>query len=287
MTSASIAGKPACRERLRTAGKCLFAIGLSTFSISAQASYIGDGFVSIPEVKGHWQAGEHKGWIRVEANDWPGRLRKIRSGRDGEMNYNGPLGARPGGPGKLIVTLGVNNPDLQSMRELCNSRRALPELTFAESFERSRPSLDLGPRPAIVPEYWLYKLKAAVVADCPYADGAAEQAFVITFKDIDWLNWDVAKANGGPLVVTPKDLPDVAPRDSGTSKSGVRHYLITWIGLATDSSLTQCPKMNTKPGEDEFFKFRTQEQIAEIRARNGEKGVTAGSPDSDNRGPGG
>lgn len=250
----------------------------------ALASYIGDGFITSPDLPGHWQGAEHKGWIRVEANDWPGRLRKIRSGSDGELTFNGPLGARPGGPGKFVVTLGINNPDLPAMRGLCASQKVIPELTFAESFDRSRPALDLGPRPAVVPEYWLYKLKNAVLADCPYADGAAEQAFVFTFKDNEWLNWNPATP-GGKIPLTAKDIPDVRPIDPARSKAGIRDYLITWIGLATDSREDQCPKMNVKPGEDEFFKFKTAEEIAAVRARNGEKGVTAGSVDSENRGP--
>ncbi len=279
-------GFPSRCFRRRLPLYALLAFAAASAPECAWASYIGDSFISIPGAPGHWQGEHHKNWIRTEANDWPGRLRNIRSGPEGQLTYPGPGGPKPGSQGRLIVTLGVKNPDLARFRDLCAKRTAIPEMVFAESFDRARPPLDLGPKPANVPDYWEYRLKDVVVTGCPMADGAAEQGFVLSFQNVEWLNYDPEGPKTNKIVIQPAELPKVAPA-AATARKKVKDYLITWIGLATDSKEDQCPVMNAKPGDADFLRYRSPAEQAAIRARNGEKGITAGSVEAENRGPGG
>jgi len=201
-------------------------------------AYIGESFLNIPGSPGHSQGDAYKGWIRAEANEWSGVIRRLNSGATDplagdKLFFGGPGAVHAGNLGKLIVTLSKSNPDAVQLMDHCIKKTSIPELTYAESSDRSRPILELGPRPAQFPAYWEYKLKDVSISDCPVVDGAIEQAFVLSFDDIEWLNYDPDGPRGNKLVIKPEDLPDVKPAQPAAGKK-IKSFLITWIAPATD-----------------------------------------------------
>lgn len=251
-------------------------------------AYIGDSFISIPGYEGHWGGQDHKKWIRAEANDWAGRLPRMNSGATDplagdKLYFGGPNAPKPGNFGKLVVSMSKTNPDLARLMELCRDHGTVPEVAFAEQSDRARPLLELGDRPAGLPVYWEYKLKDVGVADCPVIDGADQQALVIAFKNIEWLNYDAKAPMANRITVRPEDLPQVAPAVP-TDRKQVKAFLITWIAPATDAPDGACERLNTKPTEADVFRYMKPEDVAAIKAHNGEKGISYGTQ-SENRGP--
>lgn len=131
--------------------------------------------------------------------------------------------------------------------------------------------------------YWKYKLKDVQIVDCPQVADASAQAFVFSFKDIEWLNYDPKGPLGTKLVLSPKDLPDIKPIEP-SAKAKTKAFVITWIAPNSDSTAEQCPVMNSKPTDEDFFRFLSPEEIVKERAKNGEKGVSYGTQ-SEMRGP--
>jgi hypothetical protein len=264
---------------------------LVSVSWSATAlAYIGDSFLSIPDVTGHWRGENHKGWIRAEANDWLGRLPRLNSGSSDplagdKLFFGGPNAPKPGNFGRLAIALSKASPDLPLLMRMCRDQTQIPELTFAENSDRARPLLELGQRPAEFPAFWEYRLKNVQVAECPIADGAEQQALVLAFKNIEWLNYDPMRPMANRISVKPEELPRVEPAVA-TDRKQVKSYLITWIAPATDAPDEACPTFNTKPTEADVFRYKAPEEIAKIKAKNGEKGISYGTQ-SENRGPGG
>lgn len=255
---------------------------------SHAGAYIGDSFLTIPGVEGDWRGADHHGAIRVVANEWPGRIQPINSGATDplagdKLYFGGPYGARPGNPGRLTIALRKDNPVLPRLMEMCSARALVPEMTYAESSDRARPVLELGPRPAEFPEFWEYRLREVTITDCPVAEGAPEQALVVSFQDTDWLNYDPARPLANRIVVTARDLPRVRPAEP-TARSGVQAYLITWIAPAALSSRDQCPVMNGPPSEAEILRYTSPEEAQRIRQRNGDRGFTFGGQ-TERRGP--
>jgi hypothetical protein len=263
---------------------------IATGGIGQARAYIGDSFLSIPGERGHWKGGDHKGWIRAEANEWPGRIQPAMSGpgdilTGNKLWFGGPAVPKPGGAGgKLIISLNKKNPDLGKLMKLCTSKAMLPEVGFAENSIRARPVLENGPRPADLPDYWEYTLKNVQVVDCPVLAGAEQQAIVIQFKDIVWLNYDPRAPMGNPIVIPPEKIFAVLPAEPKPGKT-IKSYLITWIAPATDPGDAACPKLNSKPSEADIFRYLSPEDISQLKARAGKDGITAGS-DSERRGPG-
>lgn len=286
-----ISSRKAASNSVRRAGRRALAGVISilvTGGIGQAWAYIGDSFLSIPDQPGHWRGEDHKGWIRAEASDWQGRLQPPMSGpgdflAGDKLWFGGPAAAKPGNNGKLIVSLSKTNPDLPKLMSLCASKAEVPEVGYAESSVRSRPVLENGPKPANLPDYWEYKLKGVQVVDCPVLEGAEQQAIVIAFKNIEWLNYDPKAPMGNRIVVPDETIYGVmpaAPRPGKTAKS----YLITWIAPATDPGDAACPRLNAKPSEADIYRYLSPEEAAKLRARAGTKGVTYGT-DSENRGP--
>lgn len=277
------------RFRLRRLG--IAASGLIAAAVAAGGpawAYIGDSFVQIPGETGHWAGNDHKHWMRAEGSQWVGRIRSLNSGSTDalagdKLFFGGPNAPKPGNFGTLVLMLNKNSKDLPRLMQLCSQKAVIPELTYAESSDRARPVLELGPRPARFPAYWEYKLKNVEISDCPVLDGAADQAFVFSFKDIDWLNYDPKAPRANKIIVDLKDLPKVEPIEA-TAKTKVKSYLITWIAPATLASDDQCPAMNAKPSDADVYRYMSPAEAAALRAKVGEKGITAGS-DSEKRGP--
>ncbi|KPH68117.1 hypothetical protein ADT71_01680 [Novosphingobium sp. ST904] len=167
---------------------------------------------------------------------------------------------------------------------LCDSKASFAEVDYAESSDRARPIMELGARPKGFPEYWHYKLKDVVVADCPVAKGAQQQAFVLAFKDIAWLNYDAEKPLGNKIEPTAADIPKVYPTDP-SAKKGVKWYVITWIAPAADTGDKECPVLNTKPTEADVIRYYSAEDAAALKKQNGEKGISYGQQ-TEARGPG-
>lgn len=252
------------------------------------SAYIGDSFLNIPDQGGHWRGKDHKGWIRAEASEWQGRLQPPMSGpgdflAGDKLWFGGPAPSKPGNGGKIVLSLSKTNPDLPKLMSLCASKAEVPEVTYAESSDRSRPVLENGPRPANLPPYWEYKLKRVQVVDCPVLDGAEQQALVITFKDIDWLNYDSKAPMGNRIVIPEKEIYAVLPAQPKPGKA-IKSYLITWIAPATDPGDAACPKLNAKPTPAEIYRYLSPEEAAALHAKTDAKGITYGG-DSEHRGP--
>ena len=274
------------RRRFRISGAI---IGMSCLAWAGTGlAYVGDSFMSIPGSAGHWRGKDHKDWVRVEVSEWAGRIKPLNSGSSDalagdKLFFGGPYVPHPGTPGKLVIALGKGNPDLPQLMDLCAKKAPISELTYAESSDRARPLLEFGTRPAEFPAWWEYKLKNVEIIDCPVLEGATDQALVLSFKDIEWLNSDPKLPISHKIVVRPEDLPKIAPAQP-TAKKLTKAYLITWIAPATTTTDDQCPVMNAKPSEADIFRYMSKEDEAAIRARNGEKGVSYGG-ESEKRGP--
>jgi hypothetical protein len=260
-------------------------LGMAT----AAGAYVGDSFISIPGEKGHARHAEHKGWFRFEAQEWAGRLPRANSGSSDplagdKLFFGGPNAPKPGAAGgQLILAMGKSNPDLSRMMRLCESKAVLPEMIYSESSDLARPVLEMGPRPAEFPGWWRYRLKQVQVVDCPVLDGAADQALVVKFRDIEWLNYDPKRPMANRITIRREDLPDVWPREAGDGKQ-VKSWLITWFAPATTTTDEQCPQLNGKPTEADVYRYLSADEAAAVRARFGEKGITFGL-DSERRGP--
>jgi hypothetical protein len=269
----------------KSAMAALATCGLAT----AAAAYVGDSFISIPGEKGHWRGREHEGWLRVEASDWAGRLPRMNSGSadplaGDKLYFGGPNAPKPGaGGGQLVIALGKGNPDLPLLMRLCADKAVLPELTYSESSDLARPLLEMGPRPAEFPAWWQYRLKQVEVVDCPILEGAADQALILKFRDIEWMNYDPKRPMANRITIKPADLPKVWPREP-KGKKQVKTWLITWFAPATTTTDEQCPQMNGKPTEDDVYRYLSADEAEVVRARFADKGITYGL-DSERRGP--
>lgn len=280
--------QPNHRAKFRSAGAALFALAAGIGGSETAHAYIGDSFLSIPGQPGNWKGSDHRDWIRAEASDWQGRLQPPMSGpgdflAGDKLWFGGPAAPKPGVGGTLVVSLAKTNPDLPKLMSLCASKAVLPEIGYAESSVRSRPVLENGPRPASLPEYWEYKLKQVQVVDCPVLEGTEQQAVVLKFEDTAWLNYDPNAPMGNRITIPEEAIYRVQPASPQPGKV-VKSYLITWIAPATDPGDAACPRLNSKPSEEEIFRYLSPEEAAALRARTRGKGITYGG-DSERRGP--
>lgn len=233
----------------------------------AAAYYIGPSYLKVPGVAGGAAHTEYRNWVRAEGNYWTKRpaLREIRgiSGKESGLKFTGPR-APAKGPDMLALAVDKNSPGLNKLMELCRSGAQIPELVYAESAEMARHPQEHGPRPADVPEYYEYALKG-VRLTCPVVAGAPEQAFGVHFETIEWLNY---RPQPAPRVITakPARLP-AAPR-KGISKT----FVVSWFAPIADSREDQCPRMNSKPTQDDYYALMSRERAAEQRALLADKG---------------
>jgi len=197
------------RKAAWVSGITAAAIGLS---LAAPAGgYVGESYIRIPEIKGQRAPKPYDGWIRAEAHYWKkdeaGYFAKFRGGgfRREKKFYSTP-GAPQGGPEGLVLSIDKNNPVLPRLMAACAEKTLLPEMTFAESAKLGRGLRELGPRPAAIPEYFEYRLKDARIASCPLVANAPEQAILIEFGGIDWINYS-GDREGVPVGLKPAVLP--------------------------------------------------------------------------------
>lgn len=257
--------------------------------------YVGPSFLEVPGIKGAAKDAPRKGQIAVAAHYWktgivlgsagtlgaPGeataeRRAQARPARSGQAapDFFGrrraflsvPAAPREG-EGTVIIAVAKESKGLKELMARCHSKTVIPELIYSVSSERSRTRLELGPRPAEMPEYFDFKLKNVELADCPVVAGAADQAFVVKFADIEWLNWK-QEAAGAAVSLTPARF-QVPAKVSGSSRS----WVINWIANANDVSNDQCPVMNAKPTEDQYFTYLpkdvAEKERVELKAKGG------------------
>lgn len=251
----------------------LASLAMTTLFGAPARAYIGDSFLSIPGSPGAEKSVAHKGWIRAEADDWSDG-RTLVPGMGG-FGFGGSPDKPPGPQGRsgaLTVMLTEGNPSFSTMKSLCASKASFPQITYADSTFRPGP----GSAPV---SWWVYKLTNVKLVDCISAPGAIGEAFTLSFENIEWLNYDPNK----PLPSKSDGDPGIKPIEAhGTKRTKV--YLITWLGIATEVTPDQCPNTNAKPTDDDFYRYRTPDEIASIKAKNGEKGITY-SAESEMRGP--
>jgi hypothetical protein len=230
-------------------------------SASAQY-YIGPSFIQVPGVEGSAKEREHKDWVRAESHYWSKRplRREIRgiTGKETSLRFTGSR-APAQGPDMLAIAIDKKSASMRAIMERCRGGQAIPELLVSESSEMARHPQEHGPRPAGVPEFYRYRLKN-VKLTCPVVAAAPEQGFGLHFEQIEWLN---SQRSVKPQLITaePAKLPP-APR-TGSS----RVFAITWFAPITDSRPGQCPQMNAKPSQNDYYALMTPERAAEQRAK--------------------
>ena len=168
------------------------------------------------------------------------------------------------GPSLLAISLTKGNPALAGLMDKCRKGEVLPELRYAESAEMARHPQEHGPRPADIPDFYEYVLRN-VKLTCPVVADAPEQAFGLHFQQIEWKN---AKRSPQPIPVMaqPAKLPP-APR-SGTTKT----FVVSWFAVLADANPNQCPKMNPKPTQEEYYALMSPERAAAQKAYLADKG---------------
>lgn len=264
--------------------KAALVLAMTMGCAGAASAYVGDSFLEIPGISGHVPEGPFDGWIRSEAHYWPEvpiRVFVMDDDADASevgfagnrMTFGGPGAPKEGKDSSLVISLRKDNPDLDQLMTLCRDNTVLPEMAYAESSEASRPILEVAPRPDNLPEYWQYKLKDAAISDCPVVDEAPEQALVISFADIEWLNYAADGPKLNRVDLRSEDFPKVEP---APQSPGTKAFVVSWFGVAGYVDETQCPVMNKKPTEDDYYAFMTKEQADAKREEFGEMGVDYG-----------
>jgi hypothetical protein len=227
-------------------------------------AYVGEGYLQIPGVSGGWQGANYQNWVRIEGRFWGRDTYAIPNGtgpRRARAFYSGPSGPRQGA-GDLVVAVDKRSPALPALMDQCARQVKLPQVILAESADGYRnAALELGDRPASVPAYFEYQLKNVQIAECPTEPAAPEQAFVLKFGDIQWLNYRGGD-KGVNVVLEPARLPPA--QSSGTTRT----FVVSWFGFAHDVSSDQCPVMNRKPMPEDFSLSLEQLDL-KIRDQNG------------------
>ncbi len=250
---------------------------LASLLLPATASAeVGRGFLQIADVVGNAKEVQFKNWIRVEGRYWGLSSQAPQKGTGAAIArgvFSMPTAPLEGG-GELIVAVDKRSSALPAMMARCHGKAPIADLQFAESADDFRSTaLELGARPATVPEFFRYKLKGVSFGGCPIVAGAPEQAFVLKFTAIEWLNYDmhnprvaegVRFGRSQPrkvenVVLTPASLP--AARQSGQVKT----FVLNWLGYARGVGERDCPLMNKKPLPKDFG----MEDIDPTEARGG------------------
>jgi hypothetical protein len=246
------------------------AVAVMTHGLSAGVT---ESFINIPGTLGSWQGESFKNWIRITGKYWVnGSTRMTVTLGVGDPIVAGPPAPMPGKSSKLAIAMDKKNPDLPLLMRLCTSNTSIPEMSFVE-----RRTNGGNYAPTVVPgfpKYWEYKLKGVKFTDCDVnVPEAAEQAMMVAFQDIEWLNYDARAPQTVKLTSTVADIPDVKPAPESAK---TRSFVITWFGWATLGDDDTCPQMNAKTPQDEYYRLMTKEEEAGERARRGGNEVLFG-----------
>jgi hypothetical protein len=230
-------------------------------------AYIGPSFMQVPGIPGGWQGRKYKHWIRIDANYWgttPSGFGREPIGQNRAF-FSGPVAPRQGA-GRLAFSIDKHNSAVPSLMEQCLKKGQIAQLHYSESSELSRPSRELGLRPAAIPEYFEYKLTDVEVS-CPVVTDAPEQAFVFDFSNIQWLNYQGKDKEVS--ILAPAKLPGA--HIGGATKA----FVVTWIAGAVDGSDDQCPAPVSKPTEDDYYALRPKDDADKERVERASKGGVA------------
>jgi hypothetical protein len=263
----------------------LSAAAVMLFSMSGARvalAYVGASFVQIPDVAGGWKGKEYRNWLKVDAHYWKQNgmqsLQRSAAGFGRKPNFFSGPAAPAKGAGALVIAIDKSNSILPQLMERCLKHTSLGELTYAESSDRSRGPFEIGPHPKGIPSYYEYRLKDAVFDDCPVVADAPQQALVISFKEIEWSNY-----NGGEAAI-PVTLETSALQPAPASDK-TRSFVLTWFAYANDVSDDQCPVMASKPTEEDYYRYVSNEDATKERAELKDKGVSYENGQMSMRGP--
>lgn len=253
---------------MRACALVLAALGATVLGASnAWAYYIGNSYLKIEGLSGGALDPAHKDWLRAEAHYWNERpqLREIRgiTGKYSGLKFTGPR-APDKAPDVLNIAVDKKSPGLAGMMELCRKGEKLPLVTFAESSERARHPQEHGPRPSDIPAWYEYKL-SGVRLTCPVVADAPEQAFALHFDRIEWTNF---APQDKPREITAEPARLAPAPKTGSSKV----FVISWFAPVSDSQPDQCPAMNTKPSQTDYYALMAPERAAQQRALLKDKG---------------
>jgi hypothetical protein len=192
-------------------------------------------------------------------------LQEIRGIRDNknDLLFTGPQ-APAQGPNMLAISIDKTSPALAPLMAMCRRGETIPALTFAESSELARHPQEHGPAPRDVPAYYRYALRQVRLA-CPLVAGAPEQAFALHFAAIKWLNY---RPQAVPAAIAAMPALARPIRTSGARRT----FAISWFAAAVDASPGQCPQMNTKPSEADYYALLPSDEAAREREQRGTGG---------------
>lgn len=255
-------------QRLRRSALTILLALLAGCGASCPAeAYIGPSYLRIADIKGDAKPPAFAGWVRAESNYWTQRpvLQEIRGIRDNknDLLFTGPQ-APAHGPDVLAISIDKASPALEPLMALCRRGESIPALTYAESSELARHPQEHGPPPRDVPAYYQYALRQVRLA-CPIVAGAPEQAFALHFAAIEWLNYRPLSEPAAIAATPALAWPD---RASGARKT----FAISWFAAAVDASPDQCPRMNAKPSEADYYALLSEAEAASERAERGSGG---------------
>jgi len=265
-----------CRSRaarlvMKGARAAITGVVLSILGSGVTSAYIGRSYLRIPGIAGTQAEGtpvqHYRSWLAIDAAYWKsneGGIFSARNYRRSRSYFSGPPAPRKG-PSTLVISIDKRNPTLPQLMERCASAKTMPELTYAESSVMARGLSDLGPRPEDIPEYFEYRLKDVQFSDCPVVEGAPEQAIVLSFGDIEWINYH-EESDGKALTLEPAAISPVG--NSPTTRS----FVLSWIALAHDASPDQCSKPSEKPSDEDYYALIDPAEAARERAQPGGKG---------------
>lgn len=233
------------------AAGALTGIALLGASSDPAEAYVGSSYIALPGIvnASGGSGTAYRGWLRISAHYWKTEdSRQLLGGRSrmrrDRMYFSGPPAPRKGAS-ELVISVDKRSRGLPALMAQCARKAVIPELTFAESSIRARGLAENGPKPKSFPDFYEYKLKTVQVASCPVVADAPEQAIVLSSQDIQWLNYD------GPdmvdNVVTPVAFQPLTV--SGVTKT----FVLSWFAIANDVSDGQCPQINAKPTEADYY----------------------------------
>lgn len=260
-------------------------LGWTALTAPPASAYVGPSFLGVPGiVQASVGSGPYKDWLRITGHYWMGsdtggifggnrnRLRRNR------MFFSGPS-APQSGPDKLVIAVDKRSRALPLLMARCAQQAEVAELSFAEETMRARGLAENGPRPANFPAYWEYRLKNVRFSDCPVVPGAPEQAIVLAFEDIRWLNYS-GPPEGVENPLTPAAFMPITPTGQ------TRTFVLSWFAIANDVADDQCPQVNKKPTEADYYALVPPAEAAKEKAeRAKEGGVNYESGQMGRRGP--
>ncbi|MDG2001756.1 MAG: hypothetical protein P8J20_00335 [Novosphingobium sp.] len=235
---------------------------------SPAAAYIGPSHFRLGDADLTPEGSGFEGWFRAESHYWTQEvelpeIRGINAAKD-DLLFTVPA-APAQGSGFLAISIDKSRPAYDSMMDLCRAGQRIARATFAESSELARHPQEHGPKPDSVPSHYFYRLKD-IRLECPEAQGAPEQAFALYFDDIEWLNF-------APLSKSMRISASAAELGSLPITGLSRVFAITWFAASIDSHPDQCPRMNRKADDADYFRFLSEKEVTLARSLFGESGV--------------